>query len=131
MIINTISKGDRFAYYCNGTNDDIELATFITLLRNNGFSNFTVNIIGNFGKSSASPITIDNSGYTQITLEFANCNRITSKGAFLAVTNVRVINCAVYHQNNAEDVDIYTFRGTNAVFENCKITGAYRSGACR
>lgn len=131
MIINTISRGDRFAYYCNGTNDDIELVTFITQLRNNSFSNFTVEIIGNFGKSSTAPITIDNTGYTQITLDFAKCNRITSRGAFLAVTNVRVLNCAVYHQNNADDTEIYTFRGTNAVFENCRITGAYRSGACR
>lgn len=131
MIINTISNGGRYAYYCNGNNDDIELVTFITQLQNNGFSNFTIEIIGNFGKSSAAPITIDNTGYTQITLDFAKCNRITSRGAFLAVTNVRVINCAVYHQNNADDVEIYTFRGTNAVFENCKITGAYKSGACR
>ena len=76
MIINTISKGDRYAYYCNGTNDDIELVTFITQLRNNGFSNFTVEIIGNFGKSNAAPITVDNTGYTQITLDFAKCNRI-------------------------------------------------------
>lgn len=131
MIINTISNGDRFAYYCNGTNDDIELVTFIARLRNNEFSNFTVEIIGNFKKSSADPITINNTGYTQITLDFARCNRITSQGAFLTVNNVRVINCAVYHQNNANDVDIYTFRGTNAVFENCRITGAYKSGACR
>jgi hypothetical protein len=131
MIINTISNGDRFAYYCNGTNDDIELVTFIEQLRNNGFSNFTVEIIGNFKKSSTAPITIDNTGYTQITLDFAKCSRITSPGAFLGVTNVRVLNCAVYHQNNAADADIYTFRGTNTVFENCRITGAYRSGACR
>lgn len=48
MIINTISNGDRFAYYCNGTNDDIELVTFIEQLRNNGFSNFTVEIIANY-----------------------------------------------------------------------------------
>lgn len=131
MIINTISQGNRFAYRCNGVNDDIDLVTFITQLRAAGLSNFTVEINGQFGKSNAAAITIDNTGYTQITLDFSKCNRITSRGAFLAVTNVRVINCAVYHQNNADDVDIYTFRGTNAVFENCKITGAYRSGDCR
>ena len=33
MIINTISQGNRFAYRCNGVNDDIDLVTFVTQLR--------------------------------------------------------------------------------------------------
>ena len=132
MIINAnIEKQQRAAYYCNGSNDDVALVAFIANLRAINLSNFTVEIIGAFGKSNAAAITIDNTGYTQITLDFSKCNRITSRGSFLAVTNVRVISCAVYHQNNADDVDVFTFRGTDAVFENCKITGAYRSGACR
>ena len=132
MIINSfIGSNQRAAYYCNGSNDDMELVAFIANLRARNLSNFTVEIIGAFGKSNAAAIIIDNTGYTQITLDFSKCDRITSKGAFLTVTNVRVINCAVYHQNNAEDVDVYTFRGTDAIFENCRITGSYRSGACR
>lgn len=132
MIINTyIDTQQRAAYYCNGSNDDMALLAFITNLRARGLSNFTVEIIGAFGKSNAAAITIDNTGYTQITLDFSKCDRIISKGPFLAVTNVRVINCAVYHQNNADDVDVYTFRGTDSVFENCRITGTYRSGDCR
>ena len=65
MIINTISQGNRFAYRCNGVNDDIDLVTFVTQLRATGLSNFTVEINGQFGKSNAAAITIDNTGYTQ------------------------------------------------------------------
>ena len=128
MIINAVSNESNFAYYCNGVNDDAVLITFITNLRNRGFSNFNIDIIGNFKNSQ--PVAIDNTGYTQITLDFKKCNRITSVGSFLNVKNVRVKNCAVYHQNNANDIDVVTFTGENSVFENCRITGGIRSGSC-
>lgn len=132
MIINTyIDKQQRAAYYCNGSNDDMALLTFIANLRTRGLSNYTVEIIGAFGKSNAAAITIDNSGLTQITLDFSKCNRITGKGPFLEVTNVRVINCALHHVNSASDVDVHTFKGTDSIFENCRVTGAYNSGSCR
>ena len=130
MIINSISSVNDFTYQCNGVNDDMAITIFIKKIRSKGHSNFTIEIEGTFKKESASAIAIDNFNYTPITLDFSKCNRIISNGAFLDVTNVTVKNCAVYHQSNLNDVDIATFSGNNAIYENCKITGSYKSGTC-
>ena len=131
MIVNVATTNNTFVYNCNGANDDIKLTTFIANLRTKGFSNFTVQIVGSFAKSGTTAITVDNSGYTPITLDFSHCNRITSKGAFLNVTNVRVVGLSVYHQNNALDIDISTITGNDAQIENCEVTGGYKSGTCK
>ena len=131
MIVNVANANNTFVYGCNGANDDIKLITFIADLRNKGFSNFTVQIVGNFVKSGTTAIAVDNSKYSPITLDFSRCNRITSRGAFLDVTNVRVVGCSVYHQVNSSDVDISTFTGIKSTFEKCDVTGGYSSGTCR
>lgn len=132
MIINTLSDSKRAVYYCNGSNDDEALVTFIANLRARDFNTFTVEIIGRFGKAKTTAISIDNSGYNQITLDFAQCNTIISRGPFLNVKNVKVMNCTVYHGADAADAGIYTISGTDwAVFENCHVLGEYASGDCR
>lgn len=131
MIINTSFESQSMEYRCNGLNDDEVLVTFIANLRKKGYNSFTVEIIGKFVKKNTAAITINNSGYTQITLDFGKCNQIISKGAFLNVNNVRVINCAVYHGADTADNGINTFAAVNSIIENCHVTGEYAGGACR
>ena len=52
MIINTLSDSKRAVYYCNGSNDDEALVTFIANLRARGLNTFTVEIIGRFVKKN-------------------------------------------------------------------------------
>lgn len=129
MIFNVANKTNDFVYYCNGGNDSTLLQTFIANLRKKGLSNFTVEVVGSFKPDTT--LTVDNTGYLPITLDFSKCNRITAVGAFMNAKNVRVVGCSVYHQNNASDVDVITFTGEKSVFENCNVTGAYRSGTCK
>lgn len=131
MIINTLSESQRAEYYCNGINDDEVLVTFIANLRARGINTFTVEIIGTFVKKNTAAIVIDNSGYTPITLDFAKCNQIIAKGAFLNINNVIVKNCRLYHGANTADAGIYTFSAVDSVMEYCGISGEYASGDCR
>lgn len=129
MIFNVATQTNNFVYYCNGENDSTTLAIFIENLRTKGFNNFTIEIVGEY-KSNA-VLTVDNTGYLPITLDFSKCNRITVVGAFMNVKNVRVVGVSVYYQNNASDVDVVTFTADESTFDNCIVTGAYRSGTCK
>lgn len=132
MIINAnIGSRERAAYYCNGSNDDVALKAFIESVRARYLSNYTVEVIGTFGKSGTAAIYIDNSNYTRFTLDFSKCNTIVQPGAFLSVVNVAVKNLDIYQPGDTADSGIHTLAGNDAIFENCSVRGIYTGGDCR
>ena len=140
-----VSNIKKYTYYCNGSNDN-KLLTEICeeFLESTGIYNnhskLTIDVIGQFGidtsilydgeEGKIYSLAIVNATNKELNLDFAHCDTITAKGAFMYAQGVTIRNLSVKHANNINDSDIYTLSGFNTTFENCNITGQYNGGDC-
>ena len=136
--VTELQVANEFNYYCNGTNDNVEISNIVNTFINGGsdYKSLKLNIIGNFGYSywlgSSSPYKFFNfaSGNRKVILDFSNCSKIdvTASGVlgvifYLNGGNFTINNLNLIATGTTSGTTIRVFNTANASIEcnNCRM----------
>lgn len=129
MVFN-VGNGKKYSYYCTTGDDGQKLRAFIDKLVDQGATNFTVNVIGNFYCNNTSRASdskyyffvYEYEGAGDITIDFSECDIVLPAANFMYLKNVTVRNCYVKYSQGTPTV----FKGNGARFIDCVVRGVFK-----
>lgn len=128
-----MGKLDANNYYCNGVNDNVELAAFISAWEQGQTDRGVINIIGSFGVDNTTVTASDSNIYSfayectrphGVTLNFSQCGAITAKYCnFAYFSGCKVEGLTVVHNDTTNTAARTTITAVNCTLENCNVWG--------
>lgn len=129
-----VGKIDANNYYCNGVNDNVTLMQWIANWEQGQTRKGVINIIGNFGVSSAKAEAFDGNNYSfvyetsrpyGITLNFSQCEAIVTHQNcnFAYFSNCKVEGLIVVYDDVTNTSALTAITADSATLENCDVYG--------